>query len=130
MYKLIIGNVRVTILEDKINRNEATEAAKKAIMEANRHGKLLCHIEIDQDEQGLKIATTEKSGAKLLRKTLKQSMLDGMYAAIQEKLFPTNAFTPKDVWFDGDTGQEWRGNECSSVRDELLKKFEEWMKSV
>ncbi|MPN42780.1 hypothetical protein SDC9_190338 [bioreactor metagenome] len=130
MYKLIIGNVRVTVSDDKISRNEATAAARQAMAAANQQGKLLSHIEITLTDSGLDVQTTEKTGSKLARKSIKQSMLDSMHSAIKEKLFPTGTFSNKEVWYDPDTGQEWRGSEVDTARDNLLEKFEEWMKSV
>jgi len=130
MYKLIIGKVRVTVTDDGISRDQSTAAARQAILTANQQGKLLSHIEISGGgDTGIEVKTTEKTGCRIARKTIKQSMLDGMHAAIKEKLYPTGAFTNKDVWFDSDTGQEWRGTEVDSARSELLAKFEEWMKS-
>lgn len=130
MYKLIIGNVRVTVLEDNIGRDQATAAARQAIATAHQQGKLLSLIEIDSGDTGLEVQTTEKTGNRMARKTIKQSMLDGMRAAIQEKLYPTNAFSNKEAWFDNDTGQEWRGSEVDTTRSDLVAKFEEWMKTV
>ncbi len=130
MYKLIIGNVRVTVLEDNIGREQATAAARQAIATANQQGKLLSHIEIGCGDTGLEVQTTEKTGSRLARKTIKQSMLDGMRTAIQEKLYPTSAFSSKEAWFDNDTGQEWRGSEVDTTRVELVAKLEEWMKTL
>ncbi|SDF75103.1 hypothetical protein [Sporolituus thermophilus] len=130
MYKLIIGTVRVTVADDNISRSDAITAAKKAIAAASQQGKLLSHVEIDLGNSGLEIKTTEKTGTRITRKTLKQSMLDGMHAAIREKLYPTGAFAQKDVWYDGDTGQEWHGTEVETARSELLAKFAEWSKTI
>lgn len=130
MYKLIIGNVRITVSDDSIGREQATAAARQAISSANQQGKSLSHVEIYASDSGVEVKTTEKIGAKVARKTIKQSMLSGMHAAIKEKLNPTGTFANKDVWYDGDTGQEWHGHECKCAREELIAKFEEWMKTV
>ncbi|EAX47503.1 hypothetical protein TcarDRAFT_1238 [Thermosinus carboxydivorans Nor1] len=130
MYKLIIGTVRITVADDNISRSDAITAAKKAIAAANQQGKLLSHVEIDLGDSGLEIKTTEKTGTRVTRKTLKQSMLDGMHAAIREKLYPTGTFAQKDVWYDGDTGQEWHGSEVETARSELLAKFAQWSKTI
>lgn len=130
MYKLIIGNVRVTVSDDSITREQAADAARQAINTAHQQGKFLNHIEITTDDAGIQVTTTEKAGCRSARKTLKQSMLDDMYATLKEKLYPANAFTNKDVWFDGDTGQEWHGSEINNVKSEIMAKFEEWMKTV
>lgn len=128
MYKLIIGNVRISVLDDNIKRPEATEAAKKAIAAASQKGKLLSLVEVTSGPDGLEIATTEKTGVRATRKTLKQSMMDGIYGAAKEKFYPTSAFTQKDTWFDTDTGQEWAGREVDIVREEVLKELEAWIK--
>lgn len=130
MYKLIVGNVRVTVYGDNIPRSEAATAAKQAIAAASKQNKLLSHVEISAGDTDLEIKTTEKVGAKVAKKTLKQSMLDSLHAAIQEKLYPTSAFTKADVWFDGDTGQEWRGVEVDTARSEIMAKFTEWLKTL
>lgn len=130
MYKLIIGNVRITVTDDSIGRNESTAAARQAIAAAGQQGKLLSHVEVALGDSGLDVKTTEKTGSKVARKTIKQSMLDGMNLAIKEKLYPTGTFSNKEVWYDADTGQEWRGSEVDSARSDLLAKFGEWMKTV
>ncbi|BBB89711.1 MAG TPA: hypothetical protein PKA28_12465 [Methylomusa anaerophila] len=129
MYKLIIGNVKVTITDDNISRDQATALAKQAITTAGQHGKLLSHVEIDTGDTGVEINTTEKTGYRSVRKTIKQSLLDGIYAASKEKFFPMGTFCQKDLWFDSDTGQEWRGQECELAREEVLKKLKEWIDS-
>ncbi|MPL63363.1 hypothetical protein SDC9_08989 [bioreactor metagenome] len=130
MYKLIIGNIRVTVSDDSITREQAATAARQAISTAHQQGKFLSLIEINTDDAGIQVTTTEKTGCRAARKTLKQSMLDDMYATLKEKMYPTNLFTNKDVWYDGDTGQEWHGSEVDNVKDELMAKLEEWMKTV
>lgn len=130
MYKFIIGNVRITVVDDDISRDQAVNAARQAIATANSQNKLLSLIELNKSEDGIDVATTERSGSKLLRKSLKQSMLDAMLRAINEKLNPTDTFTAKDTWYDDDTGQEWHGAEIAAIREELIEKFEEWSKNV
>lgn len=129
MYKLIIGNVRITIMDDKISREKAIEAAKKAISEANQQGKLLGHIEVSFDGEELLIHTTERTGHRASRKTIKLSMLDAIGSAVKEKLYPTGAFAVQDLWFDTDTSQEWRGEIVDVTRDEILEQFQKWMKT-
>lgn len=131
MYKLIIGNVRITVTGDKIPREQAIESAKQAISTANKQGKLLSHIEISDDGgEDLAIHITEKTGYKASRKTIKQSMLDGISSAVKEKLYPTGAFAVKDLWFDTDTAQEWRGETVNVTRDEIFEQFQNWLKTL
>lgn len=130
MYKLIIGNVRVTVTEDNISREQAAEAARNALNTAHQQGKILSYIEVSADDTGLQVSVTEKEGLRSARKTLKQSMLDDICVAVKEKLYPSNVFANKDIWYDGDTGQEWRGAEVDNVRGELVAKFEEWTKNI
>ncbi|SEO33490.1 hypothetical protein [Propionispora vibrioides] len=130
MYKLIIGNVRITVHDDDITRQAAADAAKQAIHTSGQQGKLLSLIELRTTADGIDVQTTEKTGNRLARKTIKQSMLDGILNAAREKLIPTAAFTSKDVWFDSDTGQEWRGAEVDSTRGELLLQLEKWSQEL
>lgn len=130
MYKLIIGNVRISVMDDEISRSQAIQEARQAISTANNQNKVLSHIEITNSVDGLEVSTTEKTGAKLLRKSLKQSMLDGMLQAIQEKFTPNENFSTKDAWFDNDTGQEWHGNEVVQLRKDLISQLEEWSKTI
>ncbi|MDL2280696.1 hypothetical protein LJC10_02415 [Selenomonadales bacterium OttesenSCG-928-I06] len=129
MYKLIVGNVRVTVNDDEIKREEAAILARQSIFSANQQGKLLSHIEITQSENGIDVETTERTGCRAIRKTLKQSMLDGMSLATKEKLLANTAFSQRDSWFDCDTGQDWSGEPVRQVREELLEDFEEWLKT-
>ncbi len=130
MYKLIIGNVRVTVNDDSIKREQAAAYAKQAIATASQQGKLLSHVELSAGPDGIEVASTEKAGCRMARKTIKQSMLDGILDAAKEKLYPTGTFSQKDLWFDGETGQEWRSVEVDTARAEVLAKLEEWIKSV
>jgi len=130
MYKLIIGNVRITVSDDTISREQAAAAARQAIAAAQSQGKIISHIAISEGETGLEVKHTEKSGLRVTRKSVKSSMLDGMHDAINEKLYPSGIYCNKDVWFDSDTGQEWRGSEVDTARDDLLAKFEAWMKTI
>ncbi len=129
MYKLIIGNVRVTVNDDSIKRDQAAAYAKQAIAAANHQGKMLSHVELSAGPDGIEVASTEKAGCRTIRKTIKQSMLDGIVDAAKEKLYPSGTFSQKDLWFDGETGQEWRGTEVDTARTEVLAKLEEWIKS-
>lgn len=130
MYKLIIGTVRVSILDDSISREQAATLAKQAIAEAGSHNKLLSHVEIELDETGPVVKTTEKSGFRLTRKSIKQSMVDALEIAVQEKLNPAGAFGNRELWYDNDTGQEWHGSSVSDAREEILKAFNGWVSSV
>ena len=130
MYKLIIGNVRITVSDDTIGREQAATAARQTISIAQSQGKNISHIAITAGEDGLEVKSTEKVGHRVSRKTIKHSILDGMRYAIQEKLYPSGNFSSKDSWFDSDTGQEWRGSEVDTTRDELVERFEEWMKTI
>ncbi|SDE83626.1 hypothetical protein [Sporomusa acidovorans] len=127
MYKLIIGNVRVTVDDDSIKRDQAAAYAKQAISAAGLQGKLLSHVGLSTGPDGIEVSTTEKAGCRMIRKNIKQSMLDGILDAAKEKLYPTGTFSEKDSWFDNQTGQEWRGEECELARKEVLKKLEEWI---
>ena len=130
MYKLIIGNVRVTVDDDSIKREQAAAYAKQAISAASQQGKLLSHVGLNAGPDGIEVTTTEKAGCRMIRKTIKQSMLDGILDATQEKLYPSGTFSQKDSWFDSETGQEWRGEEVATARAEVLSKLEEWIKST
>ena len=130
MYKLIIGNIRITVSDDKISREQAAAAARQSILAAQNQGKIISHIAMDVGETGLEVKHTEKIGHRVTRKTIKHSMLDGMHYAINEKLYPSGNYSNKDSWFDSDTGQEWRGSEVDNTRDDLLAKFEAWMKTI
>jgi len=130
MYKLIIGNIRITVSDDKISREQAAAAARQSILAAQNQGKIISHIAMDVGETGLEVKHTEKIGHRVTRKTIKHSMLDGMHYAINEKLYPSGNYSNKDSWFDSDTGQEWRGSEGDKTRDDLGAKFEAWMKTI
>ncbi len=129
MYKLIIGNVRVTVEDDAIDRLEAAALAREAVAAAARRGKLISHIEIGAGDEGPRIEVTERTVSATTRKTVRQSMLDGVCAAAREKLFPTHAYAAKDTWIDADTGQEWHGGSVDEARQEIMAKLEEWVKT-
>jgi hypothetical protein len=129
MYKLIIGSVRVTVNDDSIKRDCAATLVRQAIAAATQQGKLLSHVEISMGDDGPEIFTTDRVGYRSVRKTLKQSMLDGIGVAAREKLFPSATFSQKDVWFDGETGQDWTGEPVRQTREEIIGDFEEWLKS-
>lgn len=130
MYKLIIGNVRVTVEDDAIDRLEAAALAREAVAAAARRGKLVSHIEIGAGDEGPRVEVTERAVSATVRKTVKQSMLDGVCAAAREKLFPTHAYAAKDTWIDADTGQEWHGSSVDEARQEIMAKLEEWIKTL
>lgn len=129
MYKLIVGNVRVTVEDDAVEREKATAIARERIALAAQQGKLLSHVEISPGKNGPEINVTERVGGRTAKKTLKQSLLDGIVAAAREKMYPTHAFASKDSWFDVDTGQEWYGDEMRMAREEIIAKLEAWTKT-
>ena len=128
MYKLIIGNVKISVLNDKIKHQEAIQAAKQAIHQAAAQGKLFSQIEIDVSDNGLIVQTTEKNICRSLRKTLHQSLMDGILLTIKEKMYPTSTFLPKDLWIDPETGQEWRGAIVESTKDKVIQELAAWVK--
>ncbi len=130
MYKLIIGNVKVTVADDGIDRLAAAALAREAVAAAARQGKLIGHIDISAGESGPVVETTMRAGSPAAHRTIRQSMLDGVRAAAQEKLFPTSIFASKDTWFDADTGQEWYGDCVNEAREEIMAKLEAWLKTL
>ncbi|EGO63289.1 hypothetical protein [Acetonema longum] len=132
MYKLIIGNIRISVLNDQLERQQAIHAANEAINTAKRNGKLLSHIEIDADETGcVDVKITEKANLRSSRKTIRQSMLDGIQAAVHEKLYPAaNSFANSEIWFDDETGQQWHGSEVENAREQLMAHFADWVKTI
>lgn len=130
MYRLILGNIRVTVTDDSITREQATAAARQAIAAANQQGRLLSHIEMYATSDGIDVKISEKAGNRSSRKTLKQSLLDSMHAAVKEKLYPANAYHDDNVWFDSETGQEWHGESITETKDEILQSFKDWEASI
>ncbi|MBU2701470.1 hypothetical protein Ga0466249_002586 [Sporomusaceae bacterium BoRhaA] len=131
MYKLIIGTVRVTVTDDNMSREQAATLAKQAIAKASSHNKLLSHVEISSNEDAEpEVKATEKAGCKLMRKSIKQSIIDTIEAAVQEKVCPSGAFVNRELWYDNDTGQEWRGAEVDTARSEIYAKFDSWLKTL
>ena len=112
-------------MSDNINRDQSrgNSPAKYRRPHPSKE-KLLSHIEISAGEYGPEAKTTEKSGQRILRKTIQQSMLDGIYAAAREKLFPNNAFTSKDSWFDGDN--QVRSGSAKASRRRGMKSWPSW----
>lgn len=129
MYRLIIGNVRISVENDDISRDQAAAIARRTIADAAQQGKILSHIEITPGTEEPEVRVTERSGGKAAKKTLNQSLLDGIVAAAREKFYPNSAFASRDSWFDVDTGQEWFGGELDTAREEILAKLEAWTKS-
>lgn len=125
MYKLIIGNVRITVHEDSISRDSAIATAQEAVRTASRIGKHLSQIDIYLTEEGISAKTTEKVGTRSNRKTLKQSMYDGIMAAVKEILV-NNACV--DSWTDNDSGQQWHGSEVEVTRNQVLTELGSWLK--
>jgi hypothetical protein len=130
MYKLIIGNVKVTVEDDSFDRQEAAALARRTVAEAARRGKLLSHIGISAGEEGPKIEISERAVSATTRKTIRQSMLDAVCAAAREKLFPTHIYAAQDTWLDVDTGQEWYGEIVNETRDEIMAKLDAWLKTL
>ncbi|MBP2645589.1 MAG: hypothetical protein H6Q75_1029 [Firmicutes bacterium] len=131
MYKLIIGNVRISVYDDNVSREQAAAMARQTLQEAHRQGKILSHIEITSGDYGPEINTTEKSGYRAAtRKTIKQSLLDAIYDAAREKLYPSNAYSSPNTWFDTDTGQEWYGETVDTAREEIMQELEKWQKNL
>ena len=64
MYKLILGNVRITVSDDSISQAQAASAARKAMNEALQQGKLLSHVEIRNSETGIEVLPTERDGCR------------------------------------------------------------------
>ena len=64
------------------------------------------------------------------RKTVRQSMTDSMKAAVAARLAPSGPGARPDVWVDEETGQEWRGQERRTAREELRAKWAEWLKTL
>jgi hypothetical protein len=126
MYKLIIGNVRVTIHDDATPRNKAIAAAQEAVQKAGRSGKQLSQIDIYQNEDSLSVRTTEKAGMRASRKTLKQSMADSILAVAKERL--SGEASGQEIWTDEDSGQQWHGTEVENARSQLLTELLAWLK--
>jgi hypothetical protein len=126
MYKLIIGNVRITIHDDAIARDKAIAAAQEAVQKAGRAGKPLSQIDIFQTDDGVSVKTTEKAGARASRKTLKQSMYDSILIAAKETL--ASSATGLDSWIDDDSGQQWHGSEVEAARNQILTELCAWLK--
>ncbi len=87
-------------------------------------------MEIFSDETGLQVKPTEKAGCKFTRKSIKQSIIDTIEVAVQEKVCPSGAFVNRELWYDNDTGQEWRGSEVDTARSEIYAKFAAWLKTL
>lgn len=126
MYKLIIGNVRITVHEDSISRDCAVTAAQEAVRTAGRVGKHLSQIDIYLTEEGISVKTTEKVNTRSNRKTLKQSMYDSIMSAAKETL--ASSSSGSDRWVDDDSGQQWHGSEVEAVRNQVLSELGGWLK--
>jgi hypothetical protein len=126
MYKLILGNVRITIHDDATPRDKAIAAAQEAVQKAGRTGKHLSQIDIYQTDDEISVKTTEKVGSRSSRKTLKQSMYDSVQMAAKETL--VSSTTGLDSWTDEDSGQQWHGSEVEGVRSQVLTELCAWLK--
>lgn len=127
MYKLIIGNVRIAVHDESIERQRAIAAAHEAVQKAGRSGKQLSQIDLFGTDTGISITVTEKTGLRAGRKTLRQSMYDSILAAAEEKLAATQ---PKgqDNWSDSESGQQWHGSEVTAARSQVLTELKNWLK--
>lgn len=130
MYKLILGNVQIRVYDSSIDKKEAAAAARQALSTATRQGRSLSHIDIKSGLSGLDVTTTEKLGPRTAGKSIKQSLLDGLRMAIQERLYPPLSDTAQNIWLDTDTGQEWHGSIVAASKDDLLKAFEAWAATI
>ena len=126
MYKLIIGNVRITVHDDATPRQTAITAAQDAVQKSGRLGKQLSQIEIYQTGDGLNVKTTEKAGSRASRKTLKQSMYDSILSAAKETL--TAGGSSQDSWIDDESGQQWHGVEVEATRNQILTELSACLK--
>lgn len=125
MYKLIIGNVRITVHDDATPRQTAITAAQDAVQKAGRSGKQLSQIDIYQTDAGINVKTTEKAGMRSSRKTLKQSMYDSILAAAKETLASSPS---QEGWMDDESGQQWHGVEVEATRNQILTELSAWLK--
>ena len=126
MYKLIIGNVRVTVHDDAIPRQGAIAAAQEAVQKAGRAGKHLSQIDVSQTDDGISTKIMEKTGMRAGRKTLKQSMYDSILVAAKETL--STGAGGRDTWIDDDSGQQWHGAEVESARSQVLTELTAWLR--
>lgn len=127
MYKLILGNTRVTVADDTIRRADATLAARRAICEAKSDGRQLSHIEIRQVGDELTCEVTARAGSSSMRKTLHQSIRDSLVATLTESFFPNSTFEDSRFWQDSDTGQEWSGQIVLVAKEDVLKEVRTWL---
>lgn len=127
MYKLILGNTRVTVHDDKIKRGDATLRARQVLNEAKSSGKQLSHIDIRLIDGTLTCEVTARTGASLARKTLHQSIRDSLVTTLTDSFFPTNTFEDSRFWQDADTGQEWNGQIVLVAKEDILKEVRTWL---
>lgn len=128
MYKLIIGNVRISVHDDSTPRDKAIAAAQEAVQKAGRTGKHLSQIDIFQTDGEISVKTTERAGARSNRKTLKQSMYDSVLAAAKEKLSAGQGSAGLEMWSDDESGQQWHGAEVEAARNQILTELTAWLK--
>lgn len=127
MYKLILGNTRVTVHDDSIRRTDATVCARQALTEAKANGKQLSHIDIRQTDGNLTYEVTARTGSSIARKTLHQSIRDSLVATLTDSFFPTGTFEDSRFWQDTDTGQEWSGQIVLVAKEDILKEVRTWL---
>lgn len=127
MYKLILGNTRVTIHDDKIRRSDATLCARQALNEAKSNGKQLSHIDIRQIDGTLTCEVTVRANSTTARKTLHQSIRDSLVATLTDSFFPASTFEDSRFWQDPDTGQEWSGQIVLVAKEDILKEVRTWL---
>lgn len=127
MYKLILGNTRVSVHDDKIRRADATLRARQALNEAKASGKQLSHIDIRQIDGILTCEVTARPNSTTARKTLHQSIRDSLVATLTDSFFPASTFEDSRFWQDPDTGQEWSGQIVLVAKEDILKEVRTWL---
>lgn len=126
MYKLILGNTRVTVHDDHIRRSEASACARQALAEAKAGGQQLSQIDIRLTDSGLITEVTAKPHTTTIRKTLHQSIRDSLAATLSDSFFPDSTFQDSRYWQDSDTGQEWSGQLVLTAKEDILEEIRTW----
>lgn len=127
MYKLILGNTRITVHDDHICRSDASACARQALRDARAAGKQLSHIDISLIDSGLTAEVTTKSASAVVRKTLHQSIRDSLVSTLQDSFFPSSTFQDSRYWQDSDTGQEWSGQLVLTAKEDILEEVRTWL---
>lgn len=129
MYKLILGNTRITVHDDQIRRSDASSCARQALQEAKANGQQLSQIDIRRTESGLVAEVTTKPHSAVIRKTLHQSIRDSLVATLSDSFFPSSTFQDSRFWQDSDTGQEWSGQIVLTAKEDILEEIRTWLSS-